>query len=86
MSWYKIKFSSVANMRFPTEAQLTKLIDAGIAFSANDNEENVKERNQQKLCLKTYARLSSSLCRGVQWYSRRCEGLSAMEAASPTMW
>lgn len=43
MFWYKIKFSSVANISFPTEAQLTKLIDAGMAFSTNDNEENVKE-------------------------------------------
>lgn len=63
-------------MSFPIEAQLTKLIDAGIAFSTTDNKrKNAEERNKQKLCVKTCTGLSSGLCRGMQWYLRRREGL-----------
>ena len=35
-SGMKFNFAHVTDMSFPTEAQLTKLIDAGTAFSAAD--------------------------------------------------
>lgn len=71
-------------MSFPIAVQLSKLIDAGMAFSTTDNKRKMqKSEINRNYAWRRMEAFTSRLHWGMRWYLRQCEGLCSGSSFPP---